>query len=88
MVTVMAKTLAQACTPRPSVFEQRGQDTVYNLDDLGTIDPVAFFEENHVTEGMKTLLTEAFKRLEGTSDSATGAYLLSQSMGGAGRRTT
>lgn len=43
---------------------------------------MSFFEENHVTEGMKTLLTEAFKRLEGTSDNAAGAFLLSQSMGG------
>ena len=28
------KTLEQACVPRASVFEQRGQDTVYNIDDL------------------------------------------------------
>ncbi len=76
------KTLHQALTPRKSVFEQRGKDTVYNLDDLDTIDATEFFGENWVTGGMQQLLTEAFKRLEGVSGSAAGAFLLSQSMGG------
>ncbi len=74
--------LAEGCTPRASVFAQRGQDTVYDLDRLGQVEPGAFFAENYVTEGMRLLLTEAFKRLEGRSASASGAFLLSQSMGG------
>jgi hypothetical protein len=75
------RSLREACVPRKSVFEQRARDTVYNIDDLAEIDPGQFFAENFVTEGMKVLLTEAFKRLEGESSSA-GAFLLSQSMGG------
>ena len=76
------KPLGQACKPRASVFEQRGKDTVYNIDDLDQIDPAEFFAENWVTDGMKVLLTEAFKRLEGKGGSAVGTFLLSQSMGG------
>ena len=36
--------------------------------------------ENHITEGMKTLLTEGFRRLEGKS--AQGVFKLTQAMGG------
>jgi hypothetical protein len=76
------KTLEQACTPRASVFTDRNADTVYNIDDLEQLDPKKFFAENYPTEGMKQLLSEAFKRLERKSSSARGAFLLSQSMGG------
>lgn len=76
------KTLAQACTPRSSIFDSSIRDTVYNIDDLKEIPARRFFEENYVTQGMRQLLTEAFKRLEGKSQSASGAFLLSQSMGG------
>lgn len=76
------KTLGQGCKPRASVFEQRGKDTVYNIDDLDQIEPNVFFAENWVTDGMKVLLSEAFKRLEGKGGSAAGTFLLSQSMGG------
>lgn len=78
----MPMTLDQACTPRPSVFDPNLRDTVYNLDELGTVDASRFFAENYVTEGMQILLSEAFKRLEGRSENAPGAFLLSQSMGG------
>src|SRR5205085_11029800 len=57
-------------------------DTVYNVDELPRIDASRFFAENYVTEGMRLLLTEAFKRLEGKSQSSSGAFLLSQAMGG------
>jgi hypothetical protein len=76
------KTLEQACTPRQSVFDQRGKDTVYNIDDLRRIPPKEFFSENYITDGMRLLLEEAFKRLEGKSNSTAGTFLLSQSMGG------
>jgi hypothetical protein len=76
------KPLADACAPRPSVFDRTVRDTVYSVDDLDQIDARAFFAENFATEGMKQLLVEAFKRLEGKSASAAGTFLLSQSMGG------
>jgi hypothetical protein len=78
----MYKTLEQTCVPRRSVFDPAISDTVYNLDDLPDIDPTRFFAENYVTDGMRQLLTEAFKRLEGKSPSSSGAFLLSQAMGG------
>lgn len=76
------KTLIELCNPRPSVFDRTRLDTVYNLDDLPSIKPDEFFSENYVTEGMRILLTEAFNRLEGKTTSASGTFLLSQSMGG------
>ncbi|ADU51937.1 hypothetical protein Tmar_1836 [Thermaerobacter marianensis DSM 12885] len=76
------KSLYEACKPRDWVFDPSVRDTVYDLDDLDRIDPERFFTENYVTQGMRQLLTEAFKRLEGKSESASGAFLLSQSMGG------
>lgn len=78
----MIPSLSQACAPRQSVFDPSIRDTVYSIDDLNSIDPGAFFEENYVTQGMRQLLTEAFGRLEGRSQNAPGAFLLSQSMGG------
>ena len=40
------KTLADLCKPRASVFDKARLDTVYNLDDLPTIDPDDFLSEN------------------------------------------
>lgn len=76
------KTLQQLCTPRPSVFDTQRRDTVLDLADLTgeRIDPALFFEENYVTEGMKILLEQAFRRLEGKSDQ--GVFKLKQAMGG------
>lgn len=78
----MTATLAQACTPRPSVFDPNIRDSVYSIEDLDQIDPGQFFAENFITQGMRQLLTEAFGRLEGKNPNASGAFLLSQSMGG------
>jgi hypothetical protein len=76
-------TLKHACHPRPSVFDSTQRDTVHDLLDLteNRLDPRQFFEENYATQGMKTLLDEAFKRLEGGAQ-AQGVFRLSQSMGG------
>ena len=76
------KTVKQLCTPRDSVFDPARRDTVLDLTDLvdGRIDPAEFFAENHVTEGMRTLLAEGFRRLEGKS--AQGVFKLTQAMGG------
>ncbi len=76
------KSLRQLCEPRPTVFDPQKRDTVLDLTDLveETIDPNEFFEENYITEGMKTLLDQTFRRLEGKSDQ--GVFMLKQAMGG------
>ncbi len=75
-------TLAQACTPRDSIFDRTRRDTVLDLTDLaeGRVDAAAFFAENHVTEGMRVLLSEGLRRLEGKSTQ--GVFKLTQAMGG------
>jgi hypothetical protein len=73
--------LKEACTPRASVFENVSRDDVYSINDLETIDAKEFFEQNFVTSGMKTLLTDVFSRMDGTNPDASGSFLLSQSMG-------
>lgn len=76
------KSLKELCVPRQSVFDPQKRDTVLDLTDLidGKIDPVQFFAENYVTEGMKSLLQNGFKRLEGKTEQ--GVYKLKQAMGG------
>lgn len=76
------QTLARACTPRDSIFDASRRDTVLDLSDLvaDRIEPGAFFRENHVTEGMRILLTEGFRRLE--SKTTQGVFKLTQAMGG------
>ena len=76
------KPLSQLCTPRNSVFDTQRRDTVLDLTDLvgGRIDPAGFFAENFITDGMKVLLQQGFRRLEGKSDQ--GIFLLKQAMGG------
>lgn len=74
--------LKALCEPRPVIFDPQKRDTVLDLSDLveGRINPAEFFEENYITEGMKTLLEHAFRRLEGKSDQ--GVFKLKQAMGG------
>lgn len=74
--------LNQACTPRSSVFDSQRRDTVLDITDLinDKINPAEFFEENFITEGMKTLLEQGFRRLEGKSNQ--GVFKLKQAMGG------
>lgn len=61
--------LKQLCVPRQSVFDTQRRDTVLDLGDLvaNRIKPTEFFEENHMTEGKRTLLEQSFRRLEGNS---------------------
>jgi len=75
-------TLKQLCTPRAVVFDPQKRDTVLDLSDLiaGELEPAEFFAENHITEGMRVLLEQTFRRLEGKSDQ--GIFKLKQSMGG------
>lgn len=76
------KSLHDLCKPRDSVFDPQKRDTVLDLADLAEdrINPAEFFTENFVTEGMKTLLEHAMRRLEGKTEQ--GVYKLKQSMGG------
>ena len=76
------KSLCELCEPRDSIFDPSKRDTVLNLSHLvaDQIDPADFFEENHVTGGMKTLLEESFRRLQGKTDQA--VFKLTQAMGG------
>lgn len=76
------KSLKKLCTPRNSVFDSQKRDTVLDISDLiaDKIVPNDFFEENYITEGMKTLLEQGFRRLEGKSEQ--GVFLLKQAMGG------
>ncbi len=74
--------LKDLCTPRKSVFDKARHDVVLDLSDLiaGSIKAADFFEENFVTDGMKTLLNEAFRRFSGESEQS--VFVLSQAMGG------
>src|SRR5437016_3522050 len=76
------KSVKSLCQPVASVFESSRADTVSNIADLnsGRIEADKFFEENYVTEGMKTLLTQVFDRLLGNSPQ--GVFRLKQAMGG------
>jgi hypothetical protein len=76
------KALKQLCTPRKSVFDVSKRDTVLNLTHLtdDKISATEFFEENSVTDGMRTLLIEAHRRLQGKSSQA--VFKLTQAMGG------
>ena len=76
------QSLKNLCIPRQSVFDTQRRDTVLDISDLvaNKITPDSFFAENFVTEGMRTLLTQCFKRLEGKS--AQGIFRLKQAMGG------
>lgn len=75
-------TVKQACQPRPGTVDPARRDTVLDLGDLveGRIDADQFFAEYYITEGMKTLLTEGYRRLE--AKSSQGVFKLTQAMGG------
>jgi hypothetical protein len=74
--------LKQLCIPRDIVFDPQRRDTVLDLADLldDRIGPGPFFETNFIIEGMRTLLEQAFRRLEGKSSQ--GVFKLKQAMGG------
>lgn len=76
------KTLKQLCKPRDSVFDRSKRDVVWDLTDLteDRIDADEFFRENYLTDGMRRLLKEAFRRFDGRS--SFGVIKLTQAMGG------
>lgn len=76
------KSLKQLCKPRSSVFDPSRRDTVLDITDLveNHIDAQGFFEENYVTDGMRHLLRESFRRFE--RKPTQGVFVLTQAMGG------
>ncbi|RJX26555.1 MAG: DUF499 domain-containing protein [Dethiobacter sp.] len=76
------KTLFELCKPRKSVFEETKREDVLNLSDLieDNIECASFFEENYLTDGMKTLFDTAFNRF--IKQGQTGVVKLTQAMGG------
>ncbi len=72
-----------SCTPRQSVYAADRRATVLNLDVFlkGQVDGPAFFEENHFTVGMQTLIDRAFRHLGGAG-AGSSVFQLSQAMGG------
>ncbi|MTJ15832.1 MULTISPECIES: DUF499 domain-containing protein [unclassified Dolichospermum] len=76
------KTLKELCIPRSSIFDRSTRDTVSRLMDLieDKINADDFFAENYLTDGMKRLLREAFRRFD--SSSTQGVFVLTQAMGG------
>jgi len=75
-------TILELCKPRDTVFDQTRRDVALNLTDLAAnrINALDFFAENYLTDGMKRLFRESFRRFAGHS--AAGVIKLTQSMGG------
>ena len=71
-----------ACIPQAGPFDRSRHDTVLDLMDLvhGRVESAEFFAEDYITEGMSTLRTEGFRRLEGKSTRRVSK--LTQAMGG------
>jgi hypothetical protein len=59
--------LQDLCTPRPPVFAADRRATLLSLDTFlkGEVDGLTFFEENHFTNGMLTLVERALRHLSG-----------------------
>jgi hypothetical protein len=75
-------TIQQLCRPRESVFDRSRRDVVLDLTNLtgNQINAAEFFAENYLTDGMRRLFRESFRRF--TGHSASGVIKLTQSMGG------
>ena len=76
------KSVQELCTPRKSIFDQGNREDTLNLSELiqQKINPLHFFEENFLTNGMKILLNTAFERFEKKSNVS--VIKLTQAMGG------
>lgn len=70
------------CKVRDSIFDRNRRDVVLDISDVveNKIDPYDFFEENYLTEGMKSLFKQVFRRFANESDSS--VFKLTQAMGG------
>ncbi|OPY16698.1 MAG: hypothetical protein A4E23_01684 [Methanomethylovorans sp. PtaU1.Bin073] len=70
------------CKVRDSIFDRNRRDVVLDISDVveNKIDPYDFFEENYLTEGMKSLFKQVFRRFANESDAS--VFKLTQAMGG------
>ncbi len=78
----MIKTLKQALQLGDSVHEKKYRDTILEITNLtqNKINPVEFFSENFIAEGMKSLLKGVFERFDNPSKDS--LFILTQAMGG------
>lgn len=76
------QSIENLCKARNTIFDRNRRDTVLDISDIleDKIDPNDFFTENYLTEGMKLLFKEAFRRFANESDSS--VFKLTQAMGG------
>lgn len=76
------QSIENLCKARDTIFDRNRRDTVLDISDIleDKIEPNDFFEENYLTEGMKFLFKEAFRRFANESDSS--VFKLTQAMGG------
>lgn len=76
------QSIKSACQPRKTIFDRNRRDVVLDISDIteGHISPDSFFSENYLTEGMKILFKEVFRRFANESD--TSVFKLTQAMGG------
>lgn len=76
------KSVRDACVLQPGALDIRLSDQIEQLDELigAEGEGESFFAKTHITEGMKTLVTEGIARLAGKSSQA--VFHLKQAMGG------
>lgn len=74
------QSIENLCKVRDTIFDRNKRDIVLDISDIENIDPNDFFGENYLTEGMKFLFKEAFRRFANESDSS--VFKLTQAMGG------
>ncbi|HOW14315.1 DUF499 domain-containing protein [Methanosarcina sp.] len=76
------QSIENLCKARNTIFDRNRRDIVLDISDIleDKIDPYTFFEENYLTEGMRLLFKEAFRRFSNESDSS--VFKLTQAMGG------
>jgi Protein of unknown function (DUF499) len=76
------RTVRDACELQDYALDVRVSDQIEQLDELISTeeDGQSFFERTHITDGMRTLVTEGISRLAGKSTQA--IFHLKQAMGG------
>ena len=77
-----ASEFQRVCRPSTETLTEGVTEQVAQISDVqaGRIDGDAFFRRNHFTEGLNRLVRIGFERLAGKSE--TGAFYLTQAMGG------
>jgi hypothetical protein len=74
------RTVKQSCELQPGALDITVGDQVAQLEQLDQANAAAFFQQTHITDGMRQLLSEGMARLAGKSTHA--VFHLKQAMGG------